>query len=278
VDNDVLTHGARGAGPAFFRTGDVSGILSPAHVNQRGNALMAQMTSFALSGELTEQDKKAYNDQLDKLVENQVKANPFGGLAVARIAVKATAQQMEAKAGEVFDSRIAVFKQEAKQEAELERSSFMKNFFESNDFQDAVVDTFDKKICASIGKASRMVTEEQVDKYHKKHMVPFMNEFAGVTAQIQQRQDNEAQKQASIEQRLNRMEAFMAAGGAGPAPAPQAPAPQAILPTPGALNAARANGIADDQAWLLMDATGAKVLTGKALQKRVTEIRNGTYP
>jgi cobalamin biosynthesis Mg chelatase CobN len=242
---------------------------------------MAQMTSFALNGELTEQDKKVYNDQLDRLVENQVKANPFGGLAVARIAVKATAQQMEAKAGEVFDSRIAVFKQEAKQEAELERSSFMKNFYESDGFQNAVIDTFDKKICASIGKASRMVAEEQVDKYHKKNVVPFMNEFAGVTAQIQQRQDNEAQKQAALEQRLNRMEALMAAG-AGPAPPPQAPGPHAmpppILPTPGAINAARANGIPDDQAWLLMDATGTKVLTGKALQKRVKDVQDGNYP
>jgi hypothetical protein len=239
---------------------------------------MAQMTSFALNGELTEQDKKAYNDQLDRLVENQVKANPFGGLAVARIAVKATSQQMEAKAVEVFDSRIAVFKQEAKQEAEVERASFMKNFFECKDFQDAVVDTFDKKICASIGKASREVADEQVDKYHKKHVAPFMNEFAGMTAQIQQRQDNEAQKQAALEQRLNRMEAFMAAGGAGPAPAPQAPAPQAILPTPGALKAAATNGIPPDLAWLLMDATGTKVLTNKALKDRVQAIHDGNYP
>ena len=243
---------------------------------------MAQMTSFALNGELTEQDKKAYNDQLDRLVENQVKANPFGGLAVARIAVKATSQQMEAKAVEVFDSRIAVFKQEAKQEAEVERASFMKNFFECKDFQDAVVDTFDKKICASIGKASREVADEQVDKYHKKHVAPFMNEFAGMTAQIQQRQDNEAQKQAALEQRLNRMEAFMAAGGAGPAPAPPAPGPHVmhppILPTPGALKAARANGIPDDQAWLLMDASGTKVLSGPALKKRVKEVQDGSYP
>jgi len=175
-----------------------------------------------------------------------------------------------------------VFKQEAKQEAELERSSFMKNFYESDGFQNAVIDTFDKKICASIGKASRMVAEEQVDKYHKKNVVPFMNEFAGVTAQIQQRQDNEAQKQAALEQRLNRMEAFMAAGGAGPAPAPPAPGPHVmhppILPTRGALKAANDNGIPDDQAWLLMDASGTKVLSGPALKKRVKEVQDGSYP
>jgi len=256
-------------------TNECLGVVSNAAMMRKGNAFLANLSAQTVAGQaLTPEQTAQLRKSVDRTIDNGQRSNAYAAMVATRFVERTAEPLLET----------------ALEKAKLTAREVANNVWDQN--LDMVIDgcklivtnELEKSVMPLVTKTITQVGELSANVTSLGGNVKtLVGNVQTITGDVKTLNDNQTvlhQRQGAMEQELKDIKNMLragggfggAAGGAGPAPGPP------ILPTPGAINAARANGIPDDQAWLLMDATGTKVLTGKALQKRVKDVQDGNYP
>ena len=266
-------------------TNECLGVVSNATMMRKGNAFLANLSAQTVAGQaLTPEQTDQLRKSVDKTIDNGQKSNAYAAMVATRFVQRTATPLLET----------------ALEKAKLTAREVANDVWDQN--LDMVIDgckvvvtkELETSVMPLVTKTITQVGELSANVTSLGGHVKTLNgNVQTLTGDVKTLNDNQTvlhQRQGAMQQEIKDIKDMLlaarnlggAAGGAGPAPAPPAPGPHVmhppILPTRGALKAANDHGIADDQAWLLMDATGTKVLSGKALRDRIQAVLDGSYP
>jgi len=251
------------------------GVVSNAAMMRKGNAFLANLSAQTVAGQpLTPEQTAQLRKSVDNTIVNGKRTNAYAAMVATRF--------VEMSVGPLLETALETAKKNAKDIAEQVLDDNLAVIAQgckaivTKELETSVMPLVTQTI-AEVGQLSTTVTSLGGNV---KTLAGNVQTITGDVKTLNDNQNVLHQRQGAMEQELKNIKDMLragggfggAAGGAGPAPGPP------ILPTRGALKAASDNGIPDDQAWLLMDASGTKVLTGKALRDRVRAVLDGSYP
>jgi len=239
-----------------------------------------------MSGQVvTPQQVATLDNYVDKAVDNGKRANAFGALVAKRFVegvltphlkdaaekFKVTATEIAKKAAEdAVDGAMDVIVAGCKSLVTAHHDGVLKPYIAETD----------KRMQLFGAEVQEMGTTVKSLGTNMQTLNGNMQTLGGDVRTLNDNQTALVQKQNALEQEVLTLKGVVQSllGGAGAGPPPSAPGHQVILPTPGAIKAARTHGFPDDLAHLFMDATGTRVIPVKDQQKRADDIRANAYP